>query len=215
MKVIGLVESPYKEKFSIPRQAGLIDIPIKIKILPPYNREEAFHGLNQFSHLWVLFLFNEVIDTEEKLSVRPPRLGGNIKQGVFATRSPYRPNRIGMSAVKIISISKDEIIISGGDFLDKTPVIDIKPYLKKNDCIVDATSSWTDELNDRLFNVEYLNNCDQVLNTLERESICKILSYDPRPRFHEDEKKDYAVKLFNYDIHFKISNDVVSIFLIH
>lgn len=214
MKTIGVIDSPFKEKFSIPRQAGLLDIPMKIKVLSPYNREEAFIGLNQFSHLWILFLFSEIKEEEEKLIVRPPRLGGNLKQGVFATRSPYRPNRIGMSVVKLLSISKDEIIISGGDFLDQTPVIDIKPYLKEVDAILDAKSSWTDELIDKKLNVEFINDCDCQLSLLERETIEKILSLDPRPRFHQDEKKDYAVKLFNYDIHFKINNDLVTIFSI-
>lgn len=214
MKIIGLIESPYKEKFSIPRQSRLIDIPMKIKIQAPYNRDEAFVGLNQFSHLWILFLFNEITDAEEKLSVRPPRLGGNIKQGVFATRSPFRPNRIGMSVVKLLSASKDEIVISGGDFLNQTPVIDIKPYIKEIDTVLDAKSSWTDEVVDKIFNVQFIDDCDFKLSTIERESIEKILAHDPRPRFHQDEKKDYAVKLFNYDIHFKINDDLVTIFSI-
>ncbi len=214
MNIIGLIESPYKEKFSIPRQSGLIDIPMRIKIIPPYNREEAFVGLNQFSHLWILFHFNEISEAEEKLSVRPPRLGGNIKQGVFATRSPYRPNRIGMSVVKLLSVSKDEVVFSGGDFLDQTPVIDIKPYIKEVDAIFDARSSWTDEIEDKIFKVQFILDCDLNLSVIERESIEKILAHDPRPRFHQDEKKDYAVKLFNYDIHFKINDDLVTIFSI-
>ena len=214
MKTIGVIESPFKEKFSIPRQGGLVDIPMKIKILPPYNREEAFIGLNQFSHLWILFLFSDVNENEEKLVVRPPRLGGNVKQGVFATRSPYRPNRIGMSVVKILSVSKDEISICGGDFLDQTPVIDIKPYIKEVDAVIEARSSWTDEIVDKKLRVEFINDCDHCLKLIERETIEKILALDPRPRFHQDEKKDYAVKLYDYDIHFKINDDLVTIFSI-
>lgn len=211
MKFIGIIHSPFKEKFSIPRQANLIDIPMKIELIPPYNREEAIIGLSEFSHLWVLFSFHDIDSDQEQISVRPPRLGGNKQMGVFATRSPFRPNRIGMSVVKIISVNKNEIIISGGDFLDRTPIFDIKPYIKAVDSITDAKSSWTDELIDSLLEVVFEGHCENILSSVEKEIVIKILSLDPRPRYHKDQYKTYGSKIFDYDFHWKVENNRLTI----
>jgi tRNA-Thr(GGU) m(6)t(6)A37 methyltransferase TsaA len=211
MNFIGIIESPYKEKFSIPRQPNLIDLEMKIKMQPPYNRDEAFLGLNHFSHIWVIFQFHDVLPSEEKLSVRPPRLGGNTKQGVFATRSPYRPNRIGMSVVKLLEVNRHEIKISGGDFLHNTPVLDIKPYLQGIDNIHSDLNSWPAEIEDKKLEVEFHDGCEQVLTDYEKEKISQILALDPRPTYHEDAKKNYAAKLFSYDIQFEIKDGTVKI----
>ena len=210
MKVIGKVHSPFKEKFGIPRQGNLIDIPMSIEILPPYNREEAFFGLEKFSHAIIIFQFHHVLESEEKLSVRPPRLGGNTHQGVFATRSPYRPNRLGFSVVKLSNVQKDKIEIIGGDFLDQTPVLDIKPYLPYSDSIKDASGSWTQKLDEKKLQVTFECNFDHI-SSAEKNWVEQILSFDPRPTFHQDEKKDYSVKLFNYDFKFNICADQLTI----
>jgi tRNA-Thr(GGU) m(6)t(6)A37 methyltransferase TsaA len=214
MKIIGIIQSPYKEKFSIPHQSLQLDIEMKIQIQSPFNREEAFVGLGDYSHIWILFLFSEINEDEEKLSVRPPRLGGNSKQGVFATRSPYRPNRIGMSVVKLLSVHQNEILISGGDFLDGTPVIDIKPYLVGTDCIGSATSSWSNQIENKRLNVRFENNVQFILAESELAVVEKIFTIDPRPKFHEDLKKDYATKVYQYDFHYRIENDDLIIFKI-
>lgn len=208
-KHIGIIHSPYKEKFSIPRQPGLTSILSTIELSPPFNRSEALMGLEKFSHLWVIFEFHETPSTDEQsLVVRPPRLGGNIKQGVFATRSPFRPNNIGLSLVKIESIEGCKITVSGGDFLDKTPILDLKPYLKEIESLPHAHSGWTDEIESKKLDVVFQCECTNEL----KNNITEILCLDPRPRFHEDGYKNYGSKLFEYDVHWRVENSTVIVF---
>lgn len=206
MKKIAVIHSPYKEKFSIPRQPGLTKIESQIELISPFNRTEALSGLENFSHLWVIFEFHETAPTNDaSLSVRPPRLGGNTKQGVFATRSPFRPNNIGLSLVKIKNISGTMITITGGDFLDQTPVYDLKPYLKEIESLPDALSGWTDTLQTKRMTVLFECACDEIL----KENIIDILSLDPRPRFHEDGYKKYGSRLFNVDVHWVVLDNKI------
>lgn len=206
MKTIGLIHSPYKEKFSIPRQPGLTNIQSTIELLPPFNRTEALMGLETFSHLWVIFEFHEVEPTDESaLTVRPPRLGGNTKQGVFATRSPFRPNNIGLSLVKIEKIEGTKIVVTGGDFLDQTPVYDLKPYLKDIESLPDAQSGWTDSQENTRLQVIFECDCDPVFKT----QISDILSLDPRPRFHSDGYKTYGSRLYDADVHWIVRDNTV------
>lgn len=206
MKKIARIHSPYKEKFSIPRQPGLTSIESTIELLPPFNRTEALMGLEAFSHLWVIFEFHEVKPTDESsLTVRPPRLGGNIKQGVFATRSPFRPNNVGLSLVKIERIEGTKIVVSGGDFLDQTPVYDLKPYLKEIESKPEAVSGWTDEMEVKRLSVVFKCECDFEL----KDKIIDILSLDPRPRFHEDGYKTYGSRLFDVDVHWEVLDNTV------
>ena len=207
MKKIGLIHSPYKEKFSIPRQPGLTNIESTIELIAPYNRTEALMGLENFSHLWVIFLFHEVESTDS-LTVRPPRLGGNTKQGVFATRSPFRPNNIGLSLVKIEKIEGAKITISGGDFLDQTPVYDLKPYLKEIESVPSAKSGWTDEMENKRLEVVFDCECESSM----KRDLTDILSLDPRPRFHEDGYKEYGSRLFNVDVHWKVQDGILRVF---
>nr|BDT29528.1 tRNA (N6-threonylcarbamoyladenosine(37)-N6)-methyltransferase TrmO [Bacteriovorax sp. HI3] len=206
MKKIARIHSPYKEKFSIPRQPGLTSIESTIELLSPFNRTEALMGLEGFSHLWVIFEFHEVKATDESsLTVRPPRLGGNTKQGVFATRSPFRPNNIGLSLVKIERIEGTKIVVSGGDFLDQTPVYDLKPYLKEIESLPEAVSGWTDEMEIKRLSVVFKCECDSEL----KDKIVDILSLDPRPRFHEDGYKTYGSRLFDVDVHWEVLDNTV------
>lgn len=208
MNKIGVIHSPFKEKFSIPRQPGLVQLESTIELLPPYNRAEALMGLEVFSHLWVIFLFHEVHPTSENsLTVRPPRLGGNTKQGVFATRSPYRPNNIGLSLVEIKKIEGAKIVIVGGDFLDQTPVYDLKPYLKEIESLPEARSGWTDELENKKLEVIFKCECPDDL----KKNITEVLSLDPRPRFHEDGYKTYGSKLFDVDVHWSVTDNIVNV----
>lgn len=210
MKIIGIVHSPFKEKFSTPRQPGLTSLESIIELTSPYNREEALKGLEAFSHLWVLFLFHENKETpSDKLVVRPPRLGGNIKQGVFATRSPYRPNNIGMSLVKIKSIEKDKITIIGADILDGTPVIDLKPYLKEIESVPDAVSGWTDDQSLTTKKLDVLFECEVEVHL--KNKIVEVLALDPRPRFHEDGYKKYGSRLDDVDVHWEVRDNVVHV----
>ncbi len=208
MNKIGVIHSPYKEKFSIPRQPGLANLKSTIELLPPYNRAESLMGLEVFSHLWVVFEFHETKPTDEKsLTVRPPRLGGNTKQGVFATRSPFRPNNIGLSLVEIIKIDGTKIIVSGGDFLDGTPVLDLKPYLKEIESVPEARSGWTDGMENQRLEVIFKCDCPDDL----KDNIKEVLSLDPRPRFHEDGYKTYGSRLFDVDVHWEVKDNTVHV----
>jgi tRNA-Thr(GGU) m(6)t(6)A37 methyltransferase TsaA len=208
MKTIAIIHSPFKEKFSIPRQPGLHELESVIELVSPYVRSEALTGLEAFSHLWVIFEFHQTKPTDENsLSVRPPRLGGNTKQGVFATRSPYRPNNIGMSLVKIKSISGNSITVTGGDFLDQTPVYDIKPYLKEIESIPEAVSGWTDTIENKKLDVVF--DCECALDL--KEKIIQVLCLDPRPRFHEDRYKTYGSRIFDVDVHWEVLDNTVRV----
>ncbi|MBY0414214.1 MAG: tRNA (N6-threonylcarbamoyladenosine(37)-N6)-methyltransferase TrmO [Bdellovibrionales bacterium] len=207
LRQIAVIHSPYKEKFSIPRQPGLNRIESTIELIAPFNRTEALMGLENFSHLWVIFSFHETNPTDEtSLVVRPPRLGGNVKQGVFATRSPFRPNNLGLSLVEIKKIEATNITVIGGDFLDLTPVYDLKPYLKEIEAPIHAKSGWTDQLEVVKLEVVFECDCTSVL----KEKISEILALDPRPRFHEDGYKTYGTKIFDKDVHWHVfSNRII------
>lgn len=205
---IAVIHSDFKEKFSIPRQPGLISFESTIELLAPFNRLEALAGLQDYSHLWIIFDFHAISKKEDlSLSVRPPRLGGNKKLGVFATRSPNRPNNLGLSLVKLVRIDGTSLIISGGDFLDQTPVFDIKPYIKEIESRPDAVSGFTDEINSPKLEVIFRCECEHPL----KEKIVEVLSLDPRPRFHPDEYKQYGTRLCNVDIHWKVIDGVVEV----
>lgn len=214
MKPIGVIHSPFKEKFTIPRQPGLVSLPCTLELFYPYGNEEALLGLQNFSHLWVIFLFHKIEPVADhfKATVRPPRLGGNIKQGVFATRSPFRPNNIGLSLVKIESIEKNKIKILGGDFLDQTPILDLKPYIKEIESVPDAKSSWTDSVGNKHLKVVFEESVRNQLSETEMNYLTQILSLDPRPSFHLDEKKTYAAKIFDFDVHWKIEGETCTVF---
>ncbi len=209
MKPIAIIHSLFKEKFSIPRQPGLVSFEAKVELLSPYNRKEALIGLEDFSHIWIIFDFhaNETNSAESSLSVRPPRLGGNKKLGVFATRSPNRPNNLGLSLVKLERIEEGSLIISGGDFLDGTPVFDIKPYLKEIESIPEARSGWTEEVEHKKLEVIFHCESEQDL----KEKIIEVLSLDPRPRYHEDGFKKYGSRLGDVDVHWEVKDSIVHV----
>lgn len=210
MKPIAIIHSLFKEKFSIPRQPGLVSFESRVEFLSPYDRPEAIVGLEDFSHIWIIFDFhaNEKTDSEKtSLSVRPPRLGGNKKLGVFATRSPNRPNNLGLSLVKLERIEEGSLIISGGDFLDGTPVFDIKPYLKEIESVPDARSGWTENINHKKLEVVFDCECSDDLKV----KIIEVLSQDPRPRYHEDGFKKYGSRLGIVDVHWEVKDSIVHV----
>ncbi len=224
---IGIIHSCFKEKFGIPRQAGLVtEAKAELEILSPYDREEAFRGLTEFSHIWILFIFH-AINNEWKTCVRPPRLGGNKKIGVFATRSGFRPNNIGLSAVKLKSIVKKKnkiiITIKGGDFLDQTPVLDIKPYLPYADKISKATGGFASEAPTKKNEVEFTP--DAYVTCREKEKsrypylqklITQILENDPRPAYYSQKpsRNIFGMKIYDIDVKWKISKDKIIVFAI-
>lgn len=213
---IGFIHSPYKEKFAVPRQPGLVDVQMQLQLIAPYNSPEMVRGLEEFSHLWLIFAFHQHIDKGWNPLIRPPRLGGNKKVGVFASRSTFRPNPIGMSVVQLEKIeeTKDGPILhlKGGDLVDGTPVLDIKPYLSYADSHPDAQSSYASSASDSPMQVVISEALEQTLQEAKKQYpdleqlIMQILAQDPRPAYQKSSSHDreYGVKLYEFNICWKV-----------
>ncbi|MCU7852107.1 MAG: tRNA (N6-threonylcarbamoyladenosine(37)-N6)-methyltransferase TrmO [Candidatus Thiodiazotropha sp. (ex Monitilora ramsayi)] len=222
---IGTITSCFKEKFGIPRQSGLIpEARATLDILPPYNRPEAFRELAEYSHIWLTFVFHANIRENWKPTVRPPRLGGNQRVGVFASRSPFRPNPIGLSVVRLDQLDIDHsnirLYLSGIDLLDGTPVLDIKPYLPYTDAIPDASAGYAPDPPGTPQKLTFEHQAEEVLNKLNelesaqlRKLIRQILEQDPRPGYRQGqpEKRYYGMRLFDYDIRWEIEQSGIRV----
>jgi len=219
---VAVIRSPFREKFGIPRQPGLIrDVQSQVVLLPPFNREEAVRGLEEFSHLWLIFQFHACPPFNGSMTVRPPRLGGNKRMGVFATRGTHRPNPLGMSVVALQRIDCDSGItlhIKGGDLLDGTPVYDIKPYLHYADAILDAKSGFAHSPPQAKLRVEMSEELREKCAELERvypglDSLARqVIGLDPRPAFKkEDDARIYGVKLYDLDVRFIVKDRVATV----
>lgn len=219
---IGYIQSPFKEKFAVPRQAGLVpSARASITLSGNANNENAVRGLNQFSHLWILFLFDRNLKQGWTPTVRPPRLGGNERIGVFASRATYRPNGIGMSVVPFLGIEKKNtnVIINIGscDLVDGTPVVDIKPYIPYSDAITDAKGGYAQMPPDTLV-VIFSDAANAILNLQndakhKAQVIREVLAQDPRPAYKKGkpDNKEYAVHLFNLNIRFRVAEPVITV----
>ena len=185
---IGFIVSDFKEKFGIPRQSGRINNLSQVRFYPPFCNKDAFREIEKFSHLWLIFGFSAVPEKDFSPTVRPPRLGGNRKVGVFSSRSPFRPNGLGLSAVKLVGLNEDEkgtfLTVMGADLLDGTPVYDVKPYVKKYDSIICANDGFIDEYQDKKLCVKIPENLKILLGD-KAEILTEILSEDPRPAWIE------------------------------
>ena len=216
LEAIGTVHSVYQEKFGIPRQPGLVTIQTAtLELLPPYNRPELVRGLEGFSHIWVSFIFHGVEAGKWSPTVRPPRLGGNERVGVFASRSTHRPNPLGLSVVKLSSIDASDkgvrLHLIGADLLDGTPVVDIKPYIPYVDSIIDAQGGFAAAAPQRELSVFFSDVAkEQIvryaqhhprLETLIRETLC----YDPRPAYKKGADGIGGVRLYDFDVRYEIS----------
>ncbi len=213
---IGKIHTPYKEKFAVPRQANLVpSARAKIELIGEANCDETIRGLEQFSHLWLLFLFDQHLDKGWSPTVRPPRLGGNERVGVFASRASFRPNGIGMSAVPLLDISKENgtifIHVAHCDLVDKTPIIDIKPYLHYSDAISDAISGYANTIPNTLeviFSDAAITHIKKwQLSDNQIQVIKEVLAQDPRPAYKKGkiDSKEYAVHLFDFNIKFHVN----------
>jgi len=222
---IGIVHSCFKEKFGIPRQPGLVPAAEgRLEILPPYNRREAFRALEDYSHLWLVFVFHAALREDWSPTVRPPRLGGNQRVGVFATRSPFRPNPLGLSRAELRGIEYAgqgvNLLLGAIDLLDQTPVLDIKPYLPYSDAITDARTGMPPSCESATLDLTYSARTEAFLATLERDFathlrrlIRQILQQDPRPAYLHDNpaRRHFAMQLYDYDIHWRVCAGVVEI----
>jgi tRNA-Thr(GGU) m(6)t(6)A37 methyltransferase TsaA len=223
LHTIGRVHSCFPEKFGIPRQAGLVPSTASIEILSPYDRDEAFRGLESISHIWVLFIFHEAMREQWHPTVRPPRLGGNERLGVFATRSNFRPNPIGLSLVELTQIERREGIlrldVRGGDLLDNTPVIDIKPYLPYADFVEKASAGIANQAPVTL-PVTFSETAQQQLDSLNvqdypnvTELIISSLGQDPRPAYkaNDDDDRIYGCRYFDLNVRWQNLGDVIHV----
>jgi tRNA-Thr(GGU) m(6)t(6)A37 methyltransferase TsaA len=211
---IGIISTPFKQKFGIPRQSQSISKATGvIQFSSDINPVNACRGLNDFSHLWISFIFHENLEGGWKDTVRPPRLGGNEKVGVFASRSTFRPNPIGLSVVKNIGLnSKNELVVAGVDLLDKTPIIDIKPYIRYADSISDSTCGFAEFAPDTMLQVNYSKLARAKLNKLLHKHpdfevlLQNILEQDPRPAYKSgtEDEKTYSVLLYSYDVKWQV-----------
>ncbi len=217
MKIIGKVHTDFPEKFGLPRQSGIVKgLKGKIIFEPEYRDFSAVRELSEYSHIWVLWLFSEALRDGWSPTVRPPRLGGNKRVGVFATRSPYRPNSIGMSALKLERVYLDKelgpvIEVSGIDMMNGTPIIDIKPYLNFADSYPDAVSGFADALYGDSLRVIIPDEIKGKLTANVVEQLYSVLAGDPRPRYHNDEDRIYGFTFKNYEIKFRVQGDILTV----
>jgi tRNA-Thr(GGU) m(6)t(6)A37 methyltransferase TsaA len=212
---IARFHSPFSTKFGIPKQSGLVqELEGKIVFEPDYRHEEALRGIDEFDFLWLIWEFSGNRHGAASLMVRPPLLGGNTKMGVFATRSPFRPNPLGLSSVRIKEVEWDTpvgpvIHVCGGDLMDGTPIYDIKPYIAYSDCHMGARSGFVDTNPIRRLRVVIPDDIARRFDGRERETLIKILELDPRPHYQNDAQKVYGMPFKDYDIHFTVSTDGV------
>ena len=217
MKTIARIHTEFPTKFGIPRQSGIIgSLQGTIVFEPEYRNPEAVRGLEEFSHIWLIWEFSEAVRDTWTPTVRPPRLGGNVRKGVFATRSPFRPNPIGLSSVKLESIEMDPKLgpvlhISGADLMDGTPIYDIKPYIAYTDSHPEAISGFASQPADHLLEVDFPEELLQKVPKAQRESLIAVLAHDPRPQYQDDPERVYGLAFGDLDINFKVEERQLSV----
>ena len=212
LKVIARIKSDFPTKFGIPRQSGLApSLSAKIVFEHDFNFPEALFGLENFSHIWLVWGFSEAVQESWSPTVRPPRLGGNRKVGVFATRSPFRPNSLGLSAVKIEKIENGEIFITGADLMNGTPIYDIKPYLPAVDAISSATDLFDKIAVKRPLKVMISDEFAAKIPAEKLEPLKEILSLDPRPAYQNDPARIYGFQFATHEIKFKVEENILTV----
>ena len=217
MKIIARIHNDFKEKFGIPRQSGLSgELKSRIVFESEYRNPDALRGIAGYSHLWLILQFSEAIREDWSPTVRPPRLGGNKRMGVFATRSPFRPNPIGLSSVRLekIEITKDEgtvLIVSGADLLDGTPNYDIKPNVANSDCHTDAVSGFADPVREYHLNVVFCKELLSEIDVSKQKALIQILEQDPRPSYQNDPEREYGFRFADYEIFFKVDCETLTV----
>ncbi len=217
MKIIARISTPFKSKFAIPRQSGVVD-EIKAQIIfePEYRNTDAVRGLEDYSHIWIIWQFSEAVRDTWSPTVRPPRLGGNKHIGVFASRSPFRPNAIGLSSVRLerVEYTADRgavLHVSGADLMDGTPIFDIKPYIPYADSHPEASGGFTDTTSFHILNVSLPDKlCDDMPEAI-KAALMGVLSNDPRPQYHNDPDRVYGFEFDEYEVKFKVNGDDLTV----
>lgn len=217
MKIIGHIHTDFSSKFGIPRQSGLVpELKGIITFEPEFRNPQAFRGLEEFSHIWILWKFSKSEKEHWSATVKPPRLGGKKRMGVFATRSPYRPNDIGLSSVKLEKISFDEklgpmLYVAGADLLDGTPIYDIKPYIAYTDSHPDAAEGFAGTVKEKELQVDFPEELLGKFPKEKRDAILGVLSQDPRPAYDTDETRLYGVEFAGFDVRFTVTGELLKV----
>lgn len=217
MKIIGYIHSDFSDKFGIPRQSGLVDeLEAMIVMEPEYRQKEAFRGIEQFSHIWLLWQFSENERETWSPTVRPPRLGGNTRVGVFATRSPFRPNELGLSSVRLKELRMDAtlgpvLVVAGADLMDGTPIYDIKPYLPYVDSHPEARDGFAGEHKDDHIDVVIPDEWSRSMEKKQLQALRAVLAQDPRPAYQKDSQRIYGMQFAGREVRFYVSDGTATV----
>ena len=217
IQVIARMHSDFATKFGIPRQSGLVEeLRSTIVFEPEFRNPDALRGIEDFSHLWIIWQFSEAVRQGWSPTVRPPRLGGNTRMGVFATRSPFRPNNLGLSSVKLLGVEHTEkygtvLHVGGADLMDGTPIFDIKPYIPYGDSHPDAKGGFTDKAGEFLLQVNFPEALLQILPEDKRSAAIGVLSHDPRPSYQRSPDRIYGLTFAGFDIRFTVQDDILTV----
>ncbi len=217
IKVIAKIQSDFPTKFGIPRQSGLVEELVSTVIFePPYRNPDALRGIEKFSHLWLIWQFSEAVREDWSATVRPPRLGGNTRLGVFATRSPFRPNPIGLSCVRLLGVEYTAgngtvLRVAGADLMDGTPILDIKPYIPYADCHPDAIGGFAEQADDYILEVNFPAELLSKLPQEKHAAVLGVLSHDPRPSYQKDSSRIYGLNFGGFDIRFLVEGNTLTV----
>ena len=221
IRPIAHMHSDFSSKFGIPRQSGLVDsLRSTVVFTPEFRNAEALRGLEGFSHIWLIWQFSEAVRQNWSPTVRPPRLGGNTRLGVFATRSPFRPNNLGLSCVRLLGIEENcefgtVIHVAGADLMDGTPIFDIKPYIPYADCHAEASGGFTDSADDFLLEVDFPSQLLNRLPATKQQAAMDVLSHDPRPSYQQDPSRIYGLSFAGFNIRFQVQEHKLTVLDIH
>ena len=217
IQVIARMHSDFATKFGIPRQSGLVEeLKSTIVFEPEFRNPDALRGIEGFSHLWIIWQFSGAVRQSWSPTVRPPRLGGNTRMGVFATRSPFRPNHLGLSSVKLLGVEQTAqygtvLHVGGADLMDGTPIFDIKPYIPYGDCHPDATGGFTDQAGEFLLEVDFPKNLLLKLPEEKQEAAMGVLRHDPRPSYQRSPERVYGLTFAGFDIRFTVKDTLLTV----
>ncbi len=217
MRPVARIRSDFPEKFGIPRQSGVVEsLEAKIVFEPEFRVMDAVRGLEDFSHIWLIWEFSEAVRDTWSPTVRPPRLGGNVRMGVFATRSPFRPNPIGLSCVKLLKVEQDETLgpvltVAGADLMDGTPIYDIKPYIPYADCHPEAQGGFTTKVDMKPLTVDFPPELLEKVPEEKRDALIGVLAQDPRPRYQKDPGRIYGLSFAGMEVKFSVEEQTLTV----
>ena len=214
---VAYMRSDFPSKFGIPRQSGLVEeLRSMIVFEPEYRNDDALRGIEEYSHLWLIWQFSQAVRQDWSPTVRPPRLGGNVRMGVFATRSPFRPNHLGLSCVRLLEKRHTKefgtvLVVGGADLMDGTPIFDIKPYIPYGDCIPQATGGFTSRVGDFLLKVDFPQELLKKLPPDKQAAAIGVLSHDPRPSYQNQPGRVYGLSFGGFDIQFTVEEETLTV----